>query len=55
MEGIWDEKGKRNFREGLGRVEEEGTIEEEWKRMKDKIKEVVRKVQEERGSDKKKK
>lgn len=51
--GIWDKEGRKCFREGFGRVEEEGnTTEEEWKKMVDRIKDIMRKVEQEREREK---
>lgn len=50
--GIWDEEKRKCFREEFGSVEvERNMLEEEWKKMENRIKEVIRKVKEERGRE----
>lgn len=53
--GIWDDEGRKRFREGFGVIEEEAnTIEKEWKNMEDRIKEVMMRIEEEeRGREEK--
>lgn len=51
---VWDDEGRKRFREGLGGMEgEANTIEEEWKNMEDRIKEVMMRIEEERGREEK--
>jgi len=52
---IWDEEGRKEFKRRIGRMEElkEGSIEEQWKEVKKKLKKAVREVEEERMGEKK--
>lgn len=55
---VWREYARKEegvSEKGLVKWRKRETIKEKWKRMKDKIKEIVRKMEEEKGSDKKKK
>jgi len=53
--GIWDEERRKDFKRRIGRMEElkEGSLEEQWKEVKEKLKKAVREVEEERMGEKK--
>jgi len=53
--GIWDEEGRKKFKRRIRRTKKlrEGSIEEHWKEVKEKLKKAVREVKEERMGEKK--
>ncbi|XP_011685784.1 PREDICTED: putative gustatory receptor 28a [Wasmannia auropunctata] len=50
--GVWDQKGRKTFKENLGKVVwKEGNLEREWEELEGKVREAMKEVEKERGKE----
>lgn len=51
--GVWNERGRKTFRERLGRMrQEEVELKKEWKGMEERMKEMLRETEEKKKKEK---